>query len=228
MVVDASLTPASRRFFEKIASELRPAHEGLPGQPPGELPAHERPRADSSFVESGSNSESGIGQLLKVTAPAKHETIEVPLTFDGEFFDLLRNDVLSLDKLQEQEERNMLGEVEALGKEVALVAKPSRFSKSDIDRWREVFELYLEAQVFFATQEQDHGPRSSDRALKQLQQFQAEVERRKLGSRFKLRDSHVAFARFLNLNLSLLKNLQFQELNSLAVSKILKSEAFRV
>lgn len=161
--------------------------------------------------------------MTNSTPGAKHETIEVPLTFDGEFFDLLQNDVVNLDALQDQEQNKMLNEVEELGKEVAVVAKPSRFSKNDLARWREIFELYLDAEIFFATHEQDHGARSSSRALKQLQLFQGEIEKRKLNQKFKLRESQVAFDRFLQLNASLLKNLQFQELNRLAVSKILKS-----
>lgn len=149
--------------------------------------------------------------------------IEVPLVFDGEFFDLLQSDVNNLNALQAEEEHNMIAEVVALGGEVAQVSQPSRLSKTDLARWRSIFELYLDAEVFFATHERDHGARSSHSALRQLQWFQGEVERRQLATDFKLCESRVAFSRFLSLNVSLLKNLQFQELNRLAVVKILKS-----
>lgn len=51
------------------------------------------------------------------------EIIEVFFIFDGEFFDLLQNDVVNLDVLQEQEQKKMLSEVEEFGKEVVVVVK---------------------------------------------------------------------------------------------------------
>ncbi|KAI5466529.1 SPX domain-containing protein [Mariannaea sp. PMI_226] len=151
-----------------------------------------------------------------------YETIEVPLVFDGEFFDILQSDVSNLDALQAEEEEKMTAEIVDLGKEVAQVAKPSRFSKNDLSRWQNIFELYLDAEVFFATHENDHGSRSSQVALKKLKWFQDQVETRGLVKEFRLPESRAAFTRFMSLNASLLKNLQFQELNKLAVTKILK------
>lgn len=153
-----------------------------------------------------------------------YETIEVPLIFDSEFFDMLQKDVNELDVLQREEQSQLTSEITELSKSVSAVSRPSRFSKNDMARWRQIFEIYLDANVFFATQERDHGARNSQRAIKQLQWFQNEVEKRNLARDFKIRASQQAFSRFLQLNVSLLKNLQFQELNKLAVSKILKSE----
>lgn len=225
VVVDASLTPASRKFFEKIASDI--AAERLPQ--PGNIKRKDSQQFDpeSEPDNNPNTTHRHDGDTIMADPPSgtNCETIEVPLTFDGEFFDLLQNDVVNLDALQEAEQQKMLDEVEELGREVAVVAKPSRFSKNDLARWRDIFELYLEAEIFFATHEQDHGARTSARALKQLQLFQSQVEKRKLNKKFKLSESQLAFTRFLNLNASLLKNLQFQELNRLAVSKILKSKS---
>ncbi|KAF4976096.1 hypothetical protein FZEAL_7206 [Fusarium zealandicum] len=156
------------------------------------------------------------------TKQGVYEIIELPLVFDGEFFDMLQSDVTHLDALQAEEEKNLTSEIVALGKEVEAVAKPKRFSKTDLARWRQIFELYLDAEVFFATHEQDHGARSSQVAVRQLQWFQDQVEKQKLAKDFKLPESRAAFTRFISLNASLLKNLQFQELNKTAVAKILK------
>lgn len=153
-----------------------------------------------------------------------YEVIEVPLVFDAQFFDMLQNDVSKLDAIQAEEEKNMTSEIVLLGKDVGKVTKPTKFSKSDMSRWRQIFELYLDAEVFFATHEQDHGARSGQVALRQLQWFQNQVEKKKLSKDFKLPESRAAYARFISLNASLLKNLQFQELNKTAVTKILKSE----
>ncbi|KAG5913606.1 hypothetical protein E4U60_005918 [Claviceps pazoutovae] len=201
IAVDASLTPTSRAFFERIAAEIRSDHEF------GEILQKPTP----NLVQQGGNPQHD-----------NYEKVEVPLVFDGKFFDLLQSDVNNLDALQIEERQRMTADVVELGKEVSLVCRTSRFSKSDLSRWRYIFELYLDAEIFFGTHERDHGNRSSQMALKQLQWFQVEVERRNLAKEFKLRESHVAFVRFVNLNLSLLKNLQFQELNKLAIFKILK------
>jgi hypothetical protein len=216
-VVDASLAPASRAFLEHIASELP---NGRRGSSVPVITDFAEISNDSSTVSHPVAST----QETSLLAPEDDvETIEVPLVFDNRFFEILQSDVSNIDALQAEEQKTMSKEIVELGKEVSRVAKPTRFSSSDLTRWRHIFELYLDAEVFFATHEQSHGARTSKDALRQLQWFQSEVEKRDLVKSFKLPESQVAFARFLKLNLSLLKNLQFQELNKLAVMKILKS-----
>ncbi|POR36879.1 Putative RING finger protein C6B12.07c [Tolypocladium paradoxum] len=225
VAVDASLTPTSRRFFERIAAEL-PLDRVLSA--PGSEDAHTdsgNPDEPCKPCAQLSDQPSATAASPGPSSRAGYETIEVPLVFDSEFFDMLQSDVNNLDALQAEEEKKMTEEVVELGKEVSQVSRPSRFSKSDLARWRCIFELYLDAQIFFATHERDHGARSSQKALKQLQWFQGEVDKRQLANNFKLRESRMAFSRFLNLNAALLKNLQFQELNKLAVFKILKSKS---
>jgi E3 ubiquitin-protein ligase BAH len=90
-------------------------------------------------------------------------------------------------------------------------------------RWRELFDLYLQAGVFFSTHELDRGRRDSTAAARQLQWFQSEVTKRGLKNLFKLPASHQALDRFIRINITLLRNLKFQEINQKAISKILKS-----
>lgn len=155
------------------------------------------------------------------------QRIEVPLTFDAEFFGLLKNDVLSLDAIQAKEQKALTDEVQALGNEVSKLAVPVKSSKTDLDRWREIFNLYLQAGVFFSTNELDHGSRTSRVALRQLQWFQEQVTRLDIPKSFKLAKSREALDRFTRINMTLLRNLKFQEINQLAITKILKSEKFR-
>ncbi|KAK2045158.1 hypothetical protein LZ31DRAFT_496072 [Colletotrichum somersetense] len=227
--IDASLTPASRVLIERIA--------GFQSHSPGQLvPATVTPTDDSKSTaphiysaDSLANAEVELSdsrssdQDHSRAALAEHyERIEVPLVFDGEFFNILQSDVNNLDALQATEERAMAFEIVALRQDVSHLTKPSRLSKSDLARWRTVFELYLDAQVFFSTNEQDHGPRNSQTAAKQLQWFQEEITKRNLARSFKIAESREALVRFLRLNAVLLKNLQFQEINQVAVYKILK------
>lgn len=150
--------------------------------------------------------------------------LEVPLTFDAEFFALLRGDVSELDAIQTKEQENLSSEIVALSDTISHVTRPSKRDRTDLYRWRELFEVYLQAEIFFSTLERDRGRRSNADALKKLQWFQDEVTRRGIPSSFKLPASHEALAQFYKINLSLFQNLKFQEMNRIAISKILKSK----
>ncbi|KAL7784123.1 SPX domain-containing protein [Trichoderma ceciliae] len=213
-IIDASLTPTTRHFFEKISSGF--SVDGSENE--GKSTLVDIPRFTTIGKAICATSQTEASR----TCGDSYETIEVPLVFDGVFFDMLQSDVSHLDALQATEQNHLKEEVKELGRQVSQVSRPTRFSKSDLERWRRIFELYLDAEIFFATRERDHGARSSQKALQQLQWFQGQVKKQQLVSTFKLSESRSAFSRFLELNLSLLKHLQFQELNLLAVSKILK------
>jgi E3 ubiquitin-protein ligase BAH len=117
-------------------------------------------------------------------------------------------------------------EIVGLRDEVTKLSRPHRFSKSDLNRWREIFELYVQAQVFFSTRELDrcHSARSSEAARERLVWFQTQVSSTGVLERFKLRTSMATYSRFLSLNARLLHALCFQELNRTAVAKIIKSK----
>jgi E3 ubiquitin-protein ligase BAH len=165
-----------------------------------------------------------------VASTSKQDTairqVEIPLTFDSEFFGIIHGDVSILDGLQAQEQEMMTQNIRALGSEISKVANPSKHSKSDINQWRALFDLYLQAGIFFSTNELDHGSRNAAVAMKQLQWFQMEVTKRKIAKSFKLASSRDALKRFMGINLTLLRNIKFQEINQLAISKILKSMLF--
>lgn len=151
------------------------------------------------------------------------QRVEVPLTFDTEFFGLLQGDVTNLDTLQTGEQKAMTEEILALSNEITILTKPSRFSKTDLYSWRELFDIYLQAGIFFSTHEVDHGSRSSVAAVTKLDWFQSEVVKSGIVKSFKLPASHQALERFVRINVTLLRNLKFQEINQLAITKILKS-----
>jgi E3 ubiquitin-protein ligase BAH len=150
--------------------------------------------------------------------------IEIPLTFDAQFFELLHNDVSSLDAIRAEEEQTLTHDIHKLSKEISRLAKPTRFGKTDMYRWRELFDLYLQAAVFFSTQECNTGSRNPVTAAKQLEWFQSEVTKRGIVASFKRPESHRALTQFVQINIVLLKNLRFQDINKVAVEKILKSK----
>ncbi|CAJ2508791.1 Uu.00g138170.m01.CDS01 [Anthostomella pinea] len=210
VAVDAKLTPYTRDFLHKISS--RTAGTDLSSAP--------------SLCEGTGQSS---GSETDVTPPGKGsadlQRIEVPLVFDGEFFEILQTDVSNLDSLQAEEQEKLTQQIITLGGEIQTATKPSkgRKARGDLATWRGIFELYLAAQIFFSTRETDHGARTSSQACKQLEWFQQQVVNRKLDKELRLDASRQAFGRFVNMNVVLLQILKFQELNSLAITKILKS-----
>lgn len=221
VAVDATLSPATRNFLGRIASGKADGPE-----PP---PTGSSPASDASLADEGSESEeaSSTGSSETTRASLMVQKVEVPLVFDGEFFDILQTDVSILDVLQGEEQLKMRGEIVALGQEITKVSKPSngKRAKDDLAKWRDIFELYLDARIFFSNRESDHGARTSAQAVRQLQWFQEEVLRRRLVQGLKLSPSREAFNKFLNVNAMLLQNLKFQEINQLAITKILKSKS---
>jgi hypothetical protein len=66
--------------------------------------------------------------VLSEAATSPHQKprvkrVEVPLTFDAEFFDILLDDVTSLDTLQTDEQKFLGDEITALSTEVTAVTK---------------------------------------------------------------------------------------------------------
>lgn len=104
------------------------------------------------------------------------------------------------------------------------IPSPSSYSKSDLYAWRQIFTLWIEAQIFESTAERDRGERSVEQAEKRLKAFATEVVKRGLGDRRTLRrtESREAWDEFLRLNVLLLDLKRFQLANINAARKILK------
>ncbi|KAK2628889.1 hypothetical protein QTJ16_001992 [Diplocarpon rosae] len=142
---------------------------------------------------------------------------------------MLQDEVGSLARIQVKEQQALIDDIKTLSKSLSGVAitmsrpaKYSTFQKSDHYRWRELFAIYVQSSVFFSTNEADHGSRDSTAAANKLRWFQDEVVRKKIASKFKLPASHKSLLKFIKINIDLLKNLKFQEINKQAIIKILK------
>lgn len=144
------------------------------------------------------------------------------MSFDAKFFELLQGDLTTLDELQAGEHKTMAEQIIELSKEITRLTAPTKFAKTDMYRWRALFDIYLQACIFFSTREQDHGSRRSSVAARQLDWFQSEVTKQGIPQAFKLPASRQALDRFVAINITLLQNLKFQEINQKAIGKILK------
>ena len=210
VLVDASLSPETRAFLKTLAT----SHD---------LPVDMRPGTASSSSQPEPGRAGSPAASLEGSEGKDYSHFEVPLIYDGEFFNILLNNVIKLDSLQATQERSMSSEIVALGHDIARLSKPSHLAKNDLEKWRAIFGLYLDASVFFSTREEDHGYRNNGLAAKNLTWFRSEMERLNLSRGFRLPESRVALNRFLQLNVDLLRNLHFQEINKIAVTKLLKS-----
>lgn len=209
VLVDASLSEETKAFLKTLSTNHDLPIDLWVEKPAGGESQPSGPRRASSDSEP--------------SVEKSYSHFEVPLIYDGEFFNILLNNVIKLDTLQATQERTMSSEIVALGHDIARLSKPRPIVKNDLDKWRAIFELYLDAGVFFSTRDGDLGYSDNGRAAKQLTWFRSEMERLDLARGFRLRESRVALERFLQLNVDLLRNLHFHEINKLAVTKILKS-----
>jgi SPX domain len=104
-------------------------------------------------------------------------TLEITLRNDSEFFNMLTDELKQIDRLQSEQKAHLTTHVVNLGKGVLAVARPGGpRSSSDLYAWREIFSLYRDAAVFFATKERDHGSRTAEEAKGRIQWFQNEAQ----------------------------------------------------
>ncbi|KAI0912411.1 SPX domain-containing protein [Ustulina deusta] len=213
IAVDAKLSPSTRDFLQKLALSNAATREGaLSSASRLPVPSTMSPRSQAGTASNAIDI----------------REVEVPLVFDAEFFGILQTDVSNIGTLQEEEQAKLEAQIVVLGEELGKAVEPSRGrrAKADLGVWRQIFELYLDARIFFSSRETDHGARTSTQAVEQLNWFQDQVVQRKLVQRLRSGTSHTAFDNFVRINTALLSILKFQEINHLAVTKILKSMSY--
>lgn len=155
---------------------------------------------------------------------SKFIRVEVPLKNTDEFFQILQYGLSGLNTWHDRERKALLSDIGDLGQLVSRVAVPPRaLQQTDLYAWRAIFELYLNCDVFFLMSENRSRNRRPADVQNQLRLFSSRLDSLQKTNRFHRKDSSVALQRFLLINLNLLRNLKFQELNVRATEKILKS-----
>lgn len=230
--MDAWLSPETRRVLQQVGRNRR-RESRRPSVRPDQLHKTETASTDGSRSSSGTTSpdrrdESKPPQNLPEIDGDKEEveTIEIPLTSDSEFFQILRAELQALERLQRKEQEGISEDIGSLSKELQALkhsAQKSKWSKKELDIWREIFRLYIESEIFMSDHESDAGVRSAEKAARQLSLFQKQLSSINTNPpKPKTKEAHIALDRFLNINTTLLRLLKFQELNRQALGKILK------
>lgn len=143
----------------------------------------------------------------------------IPLSIDSEFLTLLAQALSSLAILQAAQKSTFAQSVRALAAEVSLVSSPSR-PKTDLYIWREIFSLWVQAQIFESEREKDRGERSVGEAEVKLGWFVDQVAVQGLAKKMRHKESRIALERFIKLNVELLDMKRFQMANEEAARKI--------
>ncbi|KZT00002.1 uncharacterized protein LAESUDRAFT_732687 [Laetiporus sulphureus 93-53] len=109
------------------------------------------------------------------------------------------------------------------------VHTPSHTSKSDLYAWREVFQLYVDADIFESHQECSRGERTIEDAEARLVEFLKRLDERGFtdGSVFKVKQSVEALQTFIHLLTFIFDLRKFQHATTEATRKILKKHAKR-
>lgn len=186
-------------------------------------------------------------QYIPEQTPQQMRTrdIVIPLTADTQFLDTLTHSLKQLSELQASQKDEFITSTENLCASVARAASPYA-SKNDMYVWREIFQLWVEMQIFESLREKDRGELSVDESEMRLQRFAQELVKRgwlaelsSATSSSRLSRNQAAVERaltlpmkdwrsasavedFLRINLALLDVKKFQRINVEAARKILK------
>jgi E3 ubiquitin-protein ligase BAH len=216
--MDAWLSPSTRRHLRRLSRNSKPlVHVERELSPP----VHKEGEADNS--ETDATEATDTTEASEEQQQSEVETVEIPLTSDSEFFQILRRELRSLDGLQHKEQQTISDDISRLAHQLQdLKASKKKRSKQDIEQWRRLFELYAESEVFRSSHEADAGARDVEHAQKQLQLFTKSVQEQRMKGALVSKESNEAMDRFLKINIDLLRLMRFQEMNRIALSKILK------
>lgn len=150
-------------------------------------------------------SSSSIRKTRNKSRPRRHRReIVINLEYDSEFFALLNQALSALTELMTAEKAAFMASVKELADIVTKTSSPSK-NKSDMYAWREVFSLWVEAEIFEGEREMDRGERAIQEIERRLKWFVDQVGRRKLAKKMKSKDSRRALERFVSLNQELLQ-----------------------
>lgn len=234
--MDAWLSPETRRHLRRYSTH--PKHEQSES-PDSALPRRratlskrlKREAVGSDLSSPGLETSTGSADGEPPQSPeAEHdsssdeiETIEIPLNSDSEFFQLLRRELNSIETLQGREQKEISDQITLLAHELqTLKSSKKKKSKQEVEAWRQLFELYTDSEVFASSHEIDAGSRDVAHAQKQLQMFTKSVAEQRLKKRLATKEANEAMERFLKINVDLLRLMRFQEVNRIALAKIMK------
>ncbi|ODV98096.1 hypothetical protein PACTADRAFT_31507 [Pachysolen tannophilus NRRL Y-2460] len=163
-----------------------------------------------------------IPKIVEVDNDDNQEVqIVIHLYQDSIFFQMLYQELAALDDLKNSQESKMIQEVQDIGSIIGSITSPT-LKKTDLLVWREIFKMYIDSEIFFSTSEFSPGERSVAQSEERLELFFRRIKEKNMLKEFHHKVSVECFNNFYKVNIHLLKALQFQTFNKMAIFKILK------
>lgn len=94
---------------------------------------------------------------------------------------MLEEELEALDSLRKEEELKIIKEVQRVAQAVSTMKDKT----SELYKWRELFKIYLDSEVYFKYNELDYEQRDSDQIEKHLTEFLTNVNKTGILTHFK-------------------------------------------
>ena len=134
--------------------------------------------------------------------------IIISLNSDSAFYQVLISALRSLAEHRTKLQEEFAKMVQQLSLDISNVSQPSssQTGKSDLYAWRQIFQMWVDGQIFESTTEKDRGERSVEDSEAKLTEFANKVVKESLGDRQTLqrKESRDALEQFLHINVLLL------------------------
>ncbi|KAJ2397721.1 hypothetical protein GGI23_003432 [Coemansia sp. RSA 2559] len=155
----------------------------------------------------------------KVVKDTEETQVTVRLETDQKFFDQLLNYINRMRSFEKTYIKQYTTNVVSLGSDLTTVTSPF---KHDFEIWREIFRLYIDANVWDHSEGDFRSAHSAKEGQDRFTRFTNHIEN--VGLTKKLRDPHSAriLMSFYKLNIELSYLRLLQEMNEVATRKIIK------
>ncbi|KAI9884871.1 MAG: hypothetical protein M1823_003353 [Watsoniomyces obsoletus] len=224
-IVDTGLSEATKEYLRQVAYTTTGSSNGVKSsdiclsESTSESEWDEQYESElaSSQVDGAADTDPDAIEAISST-----RWIRIQLTSDVEFFQKLIYNLATLDGLFEFERLFMTNQMMQIRDMVAHATTPChRGAATEVKRWREIFELYRKASIFFRSTDEGQEAQTAPVAAKQLEWFKDQMNQQKLNRHFTVKSSADAFISFMGLQRGLLRCIKFQELNVMALYSIL-------
>lgn len=177
-----------------------------------------------------------------------HDLI-IPLRSDTAFFHLLNTALASLAEHLNTVHGGFTSTLQSLAYAISATARPTSSSarsfstysmaisnaatlrpssgsrNTDLYSWREIFQMYVESEIFESVGERARGERSVEETETRMKQFEKRMQEKR--NKLKLAGSKDALDVFMRMNFFILDLKRFQFANAEATRKILKKHTKR-
>lgn len=173
------------------------------------------------ITEVGSTASSNISAINPFDDTQVFYELKISLLQDTKFFQVLYNEIEELNNFETKQEKEITRSVECIAQNISGVTVPN-MKRTDLYAWREIFQYYIESEIFFSTVERMAGSVDIGLSKERYVKFLEKINESKVLSKFHKKESQLAFNEFKKMNFQIIKISTYQNFNNLAVKKILK------